>query len=339
MSKLILGIETSCDDTGVALYDESRGLLGHLVYTQTLHAPYGGIVPELASRDHLKRIIPLLDTLLKEHDVSTDDITAVAYTAGPGLVGALLVGACIAESLAFGWQVPTIPVHHMEAHLLAAMLDNEKLKPPFVALLVSGGHSMIIDVAKIGEYRLLGETLDDAAGEAFDKTAKLLALTPANGATIAKKALGGDPKRYPFPRPMVNRPGMELSFSGLKTHTLTTWQASPQNDQARADIAAGFQEAVIDTLVIKCKRALEHTQYNQLVVAGGVGANRLLREQLDVLMGTLDGQVYFPHAEYCTDNAAMVAYTGWHYYKRGVFSEKREALVKARWPLSAVCGD
>ncbi len=292
----VLGIETSCDETGVAVYDSEQGLLGHALYSQIeLHAQYGGVVPELASRDHVRKLIPLLKTLLNESATSTSEIEGVAYTKGPGLIGALLVGAAVGRSLAWAWQVPAIGVHHMEGHLLAAMLEAPAPTFPFLALLVSGGHTQLVQVAAVGKYTVLGESVDDAAGEAFDKTAKLLGLGYPGGPALARLAERGNPKAFHFPRPMTLSPGLNFSFSGLKTHVLTTWRA--QNP--RADIARAFEDAVIDTLAIKCRRALQQTGLTSLVVAGGVGANQRLRTRLAQLGDEMGVAVYYPLPIFC----------------------------------------
>jgi len=308
---LVLGIETSCDETGAALFDTGKGLLSHALHSQIdLHAAYGGVVPELASRDHLRKTLPLVRAVLTQSGVKSRDINGVAYTAGPGLVGALLVGAAIGRSLAWSWGVPAVAVHHMEGHLLAPMLETPAPEFPFVALLVSGGHTMLVRVDGIGEYRILGDTLDDAAGEAFDKTAKLLGQNYPGGPVLAKLAEQGDSSRFRFPRPMTDRPGLDFSFSGLKTFALTTCQAQGDDAQTRADIARAFQDAVVETMVIKCRRALQQTGVPRLVVAGGVGANRALRDSLRELADDLGAEVFYPRLEFCTDNAAMIAYAG-----------------------------
>lgn len=331
---LVLGIESSCDETGVALYDSDQGLIGHQLYSQVhLHAQYGGVVPELASRDHVRKLIPLLEQLLVENSCTTADIDAVAYTQGPGLMGALLVGAAVGRSLAWAWDVPAIGVHHMEGHLLAPMLEENPPEFPFVALLVSGGHTQLIEVTDLGQYQLLGESLDDAAGEAFDKTAKLLGLGYPGGVAVAKLAEQGNPERYQFPRPMTNRAGLDFSFSGLKTFALTTWKNSPQDDQARADIAFAFQEAVADTLAIKCQRAMLQTGLKTLVVAGGVSANLRLREQLNQKAKQWQGQVFYPRLEFCTDNGAMIAYAGYLRLKRGDQQADLRFNARPRWAL------
>ncbi|QWT19932.1 tRNA (adenosine(37)-N6)-threonylcarbamoyltransferase complex transferase subunit TsaD [Bacillus sp. NP157] len=316
ISKPVLGVETSCDETGVALLrwdpeKPGRGLLSHALFSQiALHAEYGGVVPELASRDHVRKLLPLVRQALKDAGLTPADLGGVAYTAGPGLVGALLVGASAARAMAWALGVPAIGVHHMEGHLLAPLLEDDPPEPPFVALLVSGGHSMLVEVKAIGEYRILGDTLDDAAGEAFDKTAKLMGLPYPGGPALAKLAEQGEPGKFRFSRPMVDRPGLDFSFSGLKTQVLLAWKASDQSEQTRADIARGFEEAIVDTLAIKCRRALEATGAKRLVIAGGVGANKRLREQLAVA-GEKDGfRVYFPRLQFCTDNGAMIALAG-----------------------------
>ncbi|MGF1762358.1 tRNA (adenosine(37)-N6)-threonylcarbamoyltransferase complex transferase subunit TsaD [Aliivibrio kagoshimensis] len=329
----ILGIETSCDETGVAIFDEEKGLLAHQLYSQIkLHADYGGVVPELASRDHVKKTIPLIKAALADANLTSDDIDGIAYTAGPGLVGALLVGATIGRSLAYAWGVPAVPVHHMEGHLLAPMLEDNPPAFPFVALLVSGGHTMMVEVKKIGEYRILGESVDDAAGEAFDKTAKLMGLDYPGGPLLSKLAEKGTKGRFVFPRPMTNRPGLDFSFSGLKTFAANTVRANDDDDQTRADIAYAFQEAVVDTLAIKCKRALKETGFKRLVIAGGVSANKSLRKELENTMKKLGGKVFYPRTEFCTDNGAMIAYAGMQRLKNG---EKTDLSVtaKPRWPI------
>ncbi|WP_321326258.1 tRNA (adenosine(37)-N6)-threonylcarbamoyltransferase complex transferase subunit TsaD [Thiomicrorhabdus sp.] len=312
---LVLGIESSCDETGVAIYDTDKGLIAHTLYTQIeLHAQYGGVVPELASRDHIRKLTPLIMQTLDEANISKHDLEGIAYTSGPGLMGALLAGASIARSLAYALNIPAVGVHHMEGHLLAPMLEETQPDFPFICLLVSGGHSMIIRVDGIGQYKVLGDTLDDAAGEAFDKTAKLLELGYPGGPNVSNLALKGNAERYKFPRPMVDRPGLDMSFSGLKTFTLNTWQAAIKNndatEQTKADVCRAFELAVADTLTIKCKRALEQENLNRLVVAGGVSANREIRSKLDALMAKRKGEVFYPRLEFCTDNGAMIAYAG-----------------------------
>ena len=330
----VLGIETSCDETGVAIYDTDHGLLAHRLFSQiAMHAEYGGVVPELASRDHVRRVLPLVRETLADAQMNMGDIQGVAYTAGPGLIGALLTGASIARSLAWGLGVPAVGVHHMEGHLLAPMLEENPPELPFVALLVSGGHTMLVDVPRIGEYHILGESVDDAAGEAFDKTAKLMGLDYPGGPLLAKLAEQGRPGQYKFPRPMVDRPGCDFSFSGLKTFSLTTWQHSTQTLQDKADIALAFEEAVVDTLFIKCRRALEQAGRKRLVVAGGVGANQRLRARL----ATLNAQVYFPRLAFCTDNGAMIAYAGALRLLAGA-SEAAVFQARPRWPLTELRG-
>jgi N6-L-threonylcarbamoyladenine synthase len=326
----VLGIESSCDETGVAIYDTDKGLLAHRLFSQiAMHAEYGGVVPELASRDHIRRILPLLREVLVDAGLQLMDIDGIAYTAGPGLIGALLTGASIARSMAWGLNIPAVGVHHMEGHLLAPMLEENPPELPFVALLVSGGHTMLVDVPQIGEYHILGESVDDAAGEAFDKTAKLMGLDYPGGPLLAKLAEQGTAGRYKFPRPMVDRPGCDFSFSGLKTFSLTTWQNSTQTQQDKADIALAFEEAVVDTLFIKCRRALEQSGRKRLVVAGGVGANKRLRARL----AELNASVYFPRLAFCTDNGAMIAYAGALRLQAGA-SEATVINARPRWPLT-----
>ncbi|MCU5771698.1 tRNA (adenosine(37)-N6)-threonylcarbamoyltransferase complex transferase subunit TsaD [Erwiniaceae bacterium BAC15a-03b] len=330
----VLGIETSCDETGIAIYDDINGLLANQLYSQVkLHADYGGVVPELASRDHVRKTVPLIQAALKEAGLTAQDIDAVAWTAGPGLVGALLVGATIGRSLAFAWGVPAVPVHHMEGHLLAPMLEDNPPAFPFVALLVSGGHTQLISVTGVGEYTLLGESVDDAAGEAFDKTAKLLGLDYPGGPMLAKMAQQGQAGRFTFPRPMTDRPGMDFSFSGLKTFAANTIRENSADAQTHADIARAFEDAVVDTLAIKCKRALEHTGYQRLVIAGGVSANRTLRSKLAEMMQARGGEVFYARPEFCTDNGAMIAYAGMVRLKGGTRGEL-SVTVRPRWPLA-----
>jgi len=329
----IIGIETSCDETGIAIYDDEKGLLSHQLYSQVkLHADYGGVVPELASRDHVKKTIPLIKAALAEAGCTKEDIDGIAYTAGPGLVGALMVGATIGRSLAYAWNVPAVAVHHMEGHLLAPMLEDNPPAFPFVAVLVSGGHSMIVQVDGIGKYIILGESVDDAAGEAFDKTAKLMGLDYPGGPLLAKLAEKGTPGRFKFPRPMTDRPGLDMSFSGLKTFTANTIASNDNDEQTRADIAYAFQEAVCETLVIKCRRALEQTGMKRIVIAGGVSANVQLRESLGQLAKKIGGEVFYPRTEFCTDNGAMIAYAGMQRLKN---HETIDLEVKAvpRWPI------
>jgi len=328
---LILGIETSCDETGVALYDGDAGLLGHEVYSQVaMHAEYGGVVPELASRDHVRKLLPLAEALLARTGIERQAIDGVAYTAGPGLVGALLVGAAVGRSIAWAWNVPAVAVHHMEGHLLAPMLEEKRPEFPFVALLVSGGHTQLVRVDGVGRYTLLGESVDDAAGEAFDKTAKLLGLGYPGGPVLARLADSGNCARFDFPRPMVDRPGLDFSFSGLKTFALTTYRR--EGDSAKADIACAFQEAVVDTLAIKCQRALKQTGLKRLVIAGGVSANVHLRQRLQALAAELKGEVFYPRPEFCTDNAAMIAYVGWLRLSAGQH-QPLAFTARPRWPM------
>jgi len=330
----VLGIETSCDETGVAIYDSEQGLLAHALHSQIpLHAKFGGVVPELASRDHIRKVIPLMQQVLDKANLEKSAIEGVAYVAGPGLIGALLVGASIGRS--FGWAlgVPTIGVHHMEAHLLAPMLEENPPEFPFVALLVSGGHTLLVKVDGIGQYKVLGESVDDAVGEAFDKTAKLLGLPYPGGPALAKLAEQGDVKRFHFPRPMTDRPGLDFSFSGIKTFAVNTVMEAGKDEQTQADIAAAFQEAVVDTLVIKCRRALEKTKINRLVIAGGVSANSKLRESLTALLEKRQGKIYYPRVEFCTDNGAMIAYTGCQRLMAGE-QDELEIMARARWSLN-----
>ena len=330
----VLGIETSCDETGVAVYDGERGLLAHALYSQAhIHAEYGGVVPEIASRDHVRKLLPLLDQCLADAGCGREDLDGVAYTAGPGLIGALLVGAAVGRAVALALGVPAVAVHHMEGHLLAPLLEADPPDFPFVALLVSGGHSMLVEVTRVGRYRMLGETLDDAAGEAFDKTAKLLGLGYPGGPAVAKAATAGDPDRYPFPRPMTDRPGLEFSFSGLKTHTRNLWRQHGGEPNAQADIAAGFQQAVVDTLVIKCRRAMQQTRCRHLVIAGGVGANLQLREALSRAGEQYGWGVSYPRIAFCTDNGAMIAFAGYHRLLAGC-TEPPVIRARPRWPLA-----
>lgn len=332
----VLGIETSCDETGIALYDEQSGLMGHVVHSQTdLHEVYGGVVPELASRDHVRRVIPLLDELFQQTQSKPEDIDAVAYTAGPGLIGALLVGGAVGRSLAYGWDVPAVGVHHMEGHLLAPMLEEEQPEFPFLALLVSGGHTMLVKVEDIGDYTLLGESIDDAAGEAFDKTAKLLGLGYPGGPALSKLANKGQSGRFKFPRPMTDRPGLDFSFSGLKTFALNTINREDDSEQTQADIALAFVEAVVDTFIIKCRRAIKETGLKQLVVAGGVSANQQLRAGLKSLMEDEHGQAFYPRPEFCTDNGAMIAFAGYERLKRGQ-TQDLGFQPRPRWPLDEI---
>jgi N6-L-threonylcarbamoyladenine synthase len=329
----VLGIETSCDETGVAVYHDQKGLITHLLYSQVeMHGDYGGVVPELASRDHIRKLVPMIKQSLRESRLKSEDISGIAYTAGPGLMGALLVGAATARSLAWAWQIPAVAVHHMEGHLLAPMLEKEPPDFPFVALLVSGGHTLLVRVQGIGRYEVLGESLDDAAGEAFDKTAKMLGLGYPGGPRLAALAEEGRAK-IQFPRPMTDRPGLDFSFSGLKTHALNAFHAGTKSEQDKADIAAAFQEAVADTLAIKCRRALQQTGLNRLVVAGGVSANRAIRGALTVMAEKEKARIYFPRTEFCTDNGAMIAYAGCQRLLAGQCQEL-DILARPRWPMS-----
>jgi N6-L-threonylcarbamoyladenine synthase len=330
----VLGIESSCDDTGIALFDSSKGLLAHALHSQTAtHQPYGGVVPELASRDHIRHIVPLLESVLRQAKVDTSAITAIAYTAGPGLMGSLLVGACFAKALGYALGVPTLGIHHLEGHLLAPLLEDPAPDFPFVALLVSGGHTLLVDVQDLGQYQILGESLDDAAGEAFDKIAKLLGLPFPGGPALAALAAQGLAKRFVFPRPLSDKPGMDFSFSGLKTHTLQSWKASSQSEQDKADIAHAFQEAVIQSLIIKTQKALAHTGRKRLVVAGGVSANVALRQAMDALCHRMEAQVYYPRLAFCTDNGAMIAFAGYKRLEQGQLDPSLSMLIQPRWPL------
>lgn len=337
---LTLGIETSCDETGVALFDDQQGLLAHALFSQIdMHADYGGVVPELASRDHVRKLLPLCEQVLAQAGRQRSDIEGIAYTAGPGLVGALMVGGSVAHALGYALGVPVLGVHHMEGHLLAPMLEDTPPAFPFVALLVSGGHTQLVRVDGIGEYQLLGESVDDAAGEAFDKTAKMLGLDYPGGPRVAALAEQGRAGRYRFPRPMTDRPGLDFSFSGLKTFTLNTVNDAADkgqlDDQVRADIALAFESAVVDTLVIKCRRALEHTGCKRLVMAGGVSANKRLRAALEAMAGKLGSTVFYARPEFCTDNGAMIAYAGAQRLKHGQRDGERIVAVP-RWPMNTL---
>jgi N6-L-threonylcarbamoyladenine synthase len=330
---VVLGIETSCDETAVAVYDGREGLRANRVFSQVeLHRAHGGVVPELASRDHIERLLPMVEEALAEAGATPQAIDGIAYTAGPGLIGALLVGACLARSLGYAWDRPVVGVHHLEGHLLAPALEPGAPPFPFVALQVSGGHTMLVEVSGVGRYRILGETQDDAAGEAFDKTAKLLGLGYPGGPALAALAEHGRDGVFEFPRPMLDRPGLDFSFSGLKTAVVVAVRDRTLDDAARADIARGFENAMVDTLVAKSLRALRQTGLGALVVAGGVGANRRLREALARAVAAAGAQVFFPRPEFCTDNAAMIALAGHHRLAAGE-REGLEVRARARWPL------
>lgn len=339
---IILGCESSCDETGLALYDTKAGLLGHVLHSQIdEHALYGGVVPELASRDHIKRLVPLFNALLAKTQVAKGDIAGVAYTRGPGLAGALLTGAQFSTSLAFGLGVPALGVHHMEGHLLAPMLETPAPTCPFVCLLVSGGHTLLVNVEGIGRYEILGESIDDAAGEAFDKTAKMLGLPYPGGPHLAALAESGNAKAVHLPRPMLDRPGLDFSFSGLKTAAIVQhrqWEAGGErSENGRAawlsDLAASFEEAVVDTLLRKCERALDATGHGTLVISGGVSANKKLRERVDVLCAARSAEAFYPSLEFCTDNGAMIALAGAYRLAAGQRDGSKGFGVKPRWPL------
>jgi N6-L-threonylcarbamoyladenine synthase len=334
MSLITLGIESSCDETGVALYQMGRGLLSHALHTQiAMHSEYGGVVPELASRDHVQRVIPLIRQIMKEADISFDQISAIAYTQGPGLGGALLVGASVANSLAYALDIPTIGIHHLEGHLLSPLLSDPAPEFPFVALLVSGGHTQLMRVDGVGKYELLGETVDDAAGEAFDKSAKLLGLGYPGGPALAKLASSGRPGIYKLPRPMMHSGDLDFSFSGLKTAVLTLVRQSELNEQTRADIAYATQEAIVDVLAHKARAALAKTGLSQLVVAGGVGANQMLRSRLTAEISKRGGRVFYPDLEFCTDNGAMIAFAGALRLAEQQGDKDYRFNVKPRWNL------
>jgi N6-L-threonylcarbamoyladenine synthase len=330
-SFITLGIESSCDETGIGLYSSDRGLLTHKLFSQVdLHAEYGGVVPELASRDHIQRAIPLIRETLDASNITLEELSGIAYTAGPGLSGALLVGGSIAQSLAWGLGIPVIGVHHMEGHLLAPLLDSSQPKFPFVALLVSGGHTLLVEVISLGEYKILGQSLDDAVGEAFDKTAKILGLGYPGGPALALLANKGVEGRFDFPRPMIDRPGLDFSFSGLKTFARNTFINFPEE---KASIAKAFEVAATETLMIKCRRALEHTGFSTLIVAGGVSANLALRQTINEMAKKLNIDVQYPAPEFCTDNGAMIALAGHYRLLSGQSNAYYEVLVKPRWNL------
>ncbi|ODB85976.1 tRNA N6-adenosine(37)-threonylcarbamoyltransferase complex transferase subunit TsaD [Candidatus Thiodiazotropha endoloripes] len=340
----ILGIETSCDETGVAIYDHDQGLLAEALHSQiAIHQEYGGVVPELASRDHVRKLLPLIRQLFADADIGPESLDGVAFTTGPGLVGALMVGASVGRSLAWAWGVPAIGVHHMEGHLLAPMLEAEPPEFPFIAMLVSGGHTQLVEVQGVGHYHLMGDSLDDAAGEAFDKTAKLLDLPYPGGPELSRLATQGNPERYRFPRPMTDRPGLDFSFSGLKTFALNTLQdaakteGEPVPEQTRADIARAFEEAVVDTLMIKCRRAVRETGIKRLIMAGGVSANQRLRERIGEMMAKEGGAAYYPRLKFCTDNGAMIAYAGCQRLMAGE-NDGLSFSVTPRWPMEELNG-
>ncbi len=338
---IVLGIETSCDETGVAIYDSERGLLADCLYSQVeMHARYGGVVPELASRDHVRKTLPLIIEVLGKAGITQQQLGGIAYTAGPGLVGALLVGASIGRAMGLGLGIPTVGVHHMEAHLLAPMLEADPPAFPFLALLVSGGHTQLVEVKGIGQYKMLGESLDDAAGEAFDKVGKMLGLDYPGGPRVAKLAESGNPERFDFPRPMINRPGLDFSFSGLKTFVRNTIHEHRRSDgeldqQTRADIARAFEEAVVSTLVIKCRRALEQTGLRSLVIAGGVSANSRLRSSLHAMVEPMKARVFYAQPRFCTDNGAMIAYTGCQRLLAGQ-QDDLAIVARPRWPMESL---
>lgn len=336
----VLGIETSCDETGVAIYDSEVGLLGDALYSQiAVHAEYGGVVPELASRDHVRKLLPLVKEVLQQANMTGSELDAVAYTAGPGLIGALMVGASTGRAMALAWDIPAIGVHHMEGHLLAPMLEEHPPAFPFVALLVSGGHTQLVQVDGIGEYTLLGESLDDAAGEAFDKAAKMIGLHYPGGPEVARLAEQGDHSRFRFPRPMTDRPGLDFSFSGLKTFTLNTSNDlkvdGELSDKDRCDIAAAFEDAVVDTLAIKCRRALQQTGFKQLIIAGGVSANQRLRDRLEEMVKKERASLFYARPRFCTDNGAMIAYAGCQRLMAGQSSDL-SIQCQPRWPMDSL---
>ncbi|UCB54469.1 MAG: tRNA (adenosine(37)-N6)-threonylcarbamoyltransferase complex transferase subunit TsaD [Thiotrichales bacterium] len=334
---IVLGIESSCDETGLAVYDSGSGLRAHVLHSQVeVHAEYGGVVPELASRDHIRYLLPLAEKVMQQAEVRLDQLDGIAYTAGPGLIGALMSGAAVARSLAWALGIPAVEVHHMEGHLLAPLLESDAPEFPFVALLVSGGHTLLAYVESIGSYEIIGQSLDDAAGEAFDKTAKMMGLGYPGGPILAKLAERGRQGVYRFPRPMTDRPGLDFSFSGLKTYALNTWMQdhliTEDQDQLRADIARAFEEAVVETLLIKCRRALEQSACNRLIVAGGVGANQRLRDQLQQMAKKKQFTVSFPRLEFCTDNGAMIAFAGCLRLQAGQ-CQPLDIDARARWPM------
>lgn len=333
--RYVLGIETSCDESAVAIFDGKKGLLAHHLYSQaSSHAKYGGVVPELASRDHIRKVLPLIEKTLKDAKLSKEDLNGIAYTKGPGLIGALMVGASIAKSLAYALCLPVIGVHHMEAHLMVVQLEKNIPDYPLIALLVSGGHTMLVLVERPGRYKVLGESVDDAVGEAFDKTAKLIGLPYPGGAALSQLAKEGNPSRFYFPRPMIKQSHLNFSFSGLKTHAVNCFKQYGNERQARADIAYAFEEVVVDTLVRQCLRAIKKTCINTFVLAGGVAANKKLRQRLNEAIGKKGGKVYYPRQEFCTDNGAMVAYIGWLRLSTGKHEDDRSIQTRPRWSMS-----
>lgn len=329
----VLGIESSCDDTAVAIYDSEKGLLAHRVFSQTAtHAPYGGVVPELASRDHIRKLLPLIDHVISEVGISKKEIQGIAYTRGPGLIGALMAGATVAKSLAYALNIPCMGVHHLESHVMVALLENPTLQFPFIALLISGGHTLLIHVKAFGDYVILGESVDDAVGEAFDKTAKLLGLSFPGGPALAQLAEFGNPERFHFPRPMLQSSDLNFSFSGLKTHAVHCFQQHQNDKHIRADIAFAFEEAVIETLIRKSLRAMDQVGLHELVIVGGVAANKKLRNQLTESLKQRNGHIYYPRLEFCTDNGVMVAYNGWLHFTRGD-KEDMAIRVRPRWNM------
>ncbi len=328
---ITLGIESSCDETGIGLYSQKDGLIAHQLFSQVkIHQEYGGVVPELASRDHIQRVLPLIKATLKDGKIKLSDVSAIAYTAGPGLAGALLVGSAVAQSLAWSLKIPALGVHHMEGHLLAPLLEARKPKFPFLALLVSGGHTLLVDVTAIGQYKILGESLDDAVGEAFDKTAKIMGLEYPGGPALAMLAQRGIEGIFEFPKPLTDRPGLDFSFSGLKTFARNTFTQYPMQ---KADIAKAFEVAATQTLMIKCRRALKQTGYKALVVAGGVSANEALRNTLDTMGIKSSTEVFYPRQDFCTDNGAMIALAGHLRLIKGQTSKSNKIIIKPRWSL------